>query len=441
MNKQLIVIAEHKVIQFGLKAFIESASAWRVVFAATGKEELLAKMQEDESVLSVPVVLVNNNCADGNIYSVINLLKEKNPAVKCIIYSNNSSYGDIIYAFEKGVEGFLSTDSDDNELLLAIDAVSKGKTYIQQDLMREILLISNKLSLLTPREKQIYDMICNGLDKQEICIKFKISVRTCENYFSQLYSKLGVANIAELQEAYGITKNRLRRILIAENSQPAQNISSNKLTLIQDDSYDGMGVKILYKNVPSNASVLEITLHNGEKREQVTFMENTALGKNHEYFNLGYYVYPFLAAGKEYTFDFVFKTSTRKIVERACITVVPLKGEEISIQQTNTNVIINPHSFECFIPELPKINLPQETRFCINAWDSNWSYLGEVQKNLSDSDCFGPYYLYNDITYRIPKKDLESVKTVLFQFYFAYECYEWNYYISGIMPFSAEKLP
>lgn len=440
MNKQLIVIAEHKVIQFGLKAFIESASAWRVVFAASGKEDLLAKIQEDDSVLSVPVVLVNNNCTDDNTYNIINLLKEKNPAVKCIIYSNISSYGDIIYAFEKGVEGFLSTDSDDNELLLAIDAVSKGKTYIQQDLMREILLISNKLSLLTPREKQIYDMISKGLDKQEICIKFKISVRTCENYFSQLYSKLGVANIVELQEAYGITKNRLRRILIAENSQPAQNISSNKLTLIQDDSYDGKGVKILYKNVPSNASVLEIILHNGEKREQVTFMENSAFGKNREYFNLGYYVYPFLAAGKEYTFEFVFKTSTRKIAERAYITVVPLKGEEISIQQTNTNVIINPKTLECFISEIPKINLPTETRFCINAWDSNWSYLGEVQKNLSDSACFGPYYLYNDITYRIPKKDLESVKTVLFQFYFAYECYEWNYYISGIMPFDFEKV-
>ena len=92
MNKQLIVIAEHKVIQFGLKAFIESASSWSVVLTATGKEELLAKMQEDESVLQVPVVLVNNNCADDSAYNIINLLKEKNPAIKCIIYSNNSYY-------------------------------------------------------------------------------------------------------------------------------------------------------------------------------------------------------------------------------------------------------------------------------------------------------------------------------------------------------------
>lgn len=440
MNKQLIVIAKNKVIQFGLKTFIESTSSWRVVFTATEKEELLAQMQEDETVTTASVVLINRNSSDDNTYSIINLLKEKNPDMKCIIYTGNSNYGDIIYAFEKGVEGFLSTESDDNELLLALDAVSQGKTYIQQDLMREILLISNKLSLLTPREKQIYDMICNGLDKQEICIKFKISVRTCENYFSQLYAKLGVANIVELQEAYGITKARLRRILAAKSSQQVLTIPSKKLTLIQDDSYQGKGVKILYKNIHHKATVLEITLCNGEKREQVTFMENTIAGKNHEYFNLGYYVYPFLAAGKEYTFEFVFKTSTRKILERASITVVPLKGEEILIPQTNANVNIIPQTLECTITENPKINLPEGTEFCINAWDSNWNYLGDLHKNLSDSDCFGPYNLYKDITYRIPKQDLEAVKKVLFQFYFAFECYEWNYYISGTLPFTFSNL-
>ena len=52
-------------------------------------------------------------------------------------------------------------------------------------------------------------------------------------------------------------------------------------------------------------------------------MENDTWGKNREYFDLGYYTYQFLDAGKEYTFDFVFKSKNREIVETASITVVP----------------------------------------------------------------------------------------------------------------------
>ena len=65
-------------------------------------------------------------------------------------------------------------------------------------------------------------------------------------------------------------------------------------------------------------------------------MENDTWGKNREYFDLGYYTYQFLDAGKEYTFDFVFKSKNREIVETASITVVPKKGEEVYIKKIVT---------------------------------------------------------------------------------------------------------
>jgi len=269
--------------------------------------------------------------------------------------------------------------------------------------MKKILLISNKLSYLTLREKQIYDMLCKGFDKQEICANFKISQRTCENYFAQLYSKLGVSSILELQQVYGVTKKRSINVLFEDITCSRFYISPDKLTLFQDDSYDGEGVKIIYKNVPAKASVLEITLYKGNKSEQVSFMENTPVGKNHEFFNLGFYIYPFLAAGKEYTFDFVFKSSNRKILEKESITVVASKGREIIIDQEQSNISINAESLECTFSERPEINLPKESRFCINVWDNNWKYLGDLSKNLCDFDCFEPINFYKDINYRIPK--------------------------------------
>ena len=208
MNKHLILINERKIIHYGLKAYIESASTWKVLFSAQGKDELIQKLEECEpfSESDIFIAIVDIKCGNDSGFAIINLLKNKIPGIKCIIYSELSSYGNIMYAFERGVDGFLSKASDESELIQGLDAVSQGKTYIQQDLMKEILLISNRLAHLTSREKQVYDLICDGFDKKDICSKLKVSVRTCENYFSFLYSKLLVNGVKEIQEKYGLNK-------------------------------------------------------------------------------------------------------------------------------------------------------------------------------------------------------------------------------------------
>lgn len=50
MNKNLILVDERKILQFGLKAFIESASSWKVLISAQGKDELLQKLEEYNSI-------------------------------------------------------------------------------------------------------------------------------------------------------------------------------------------------------------------------------------------------------------------------------------------------------------------------------------------------------------------------------------------------------
>ena len=153
------------------------------------KSEMIQKLKECEpfSESDIFIAIVDIKCGNDSGFAIINLLKNKIPGIKCIIYSELSSYGNIMYAFERGVDGFLSKASDESELIQGLDAVSQGKTYIQQDLMKEILLISNRLAHLTSREKQVYDLICDGFDKKDICSKLKVSVRTCENYGSIIF--------------------------------------------------------------------------------------------------------------------------------------------------------------------------------------------------------------------------------------------------------------
>lgn len=441
MNKHLILIDERKVIHYGLKAMIESASSWKVLLAAQGKDDLLQKLEEHKSFSSTDcfIVIVDIKCGKDSGFDILNILKHKIPEIKCIIYSDYSSYGNIMYAFERGVEGFLGKDSDETELLFALEAVSQGKTYIQQDLMKKILLLSNRLANLTSREKQVFDMICDGFEKKEICSRLKISIRTCENYFSILYSKLWVSNIEEIQKKYGV--NKRERFVVTDISSSASE-PLKKLTLTQDESYTGNGVKIIYTNVPKAASVLEISLRRpGKKAEQISFMEDDTWGKNREYYNLGYYVYPFLDAEKEYIFDFVYKTKNREIVETASITVVPKKGEEVYIKKVNrNNIFINPETFVCNFYDMTLPKLPENARICVNMWTSQWQYIGNMNREFSEIENIGSYNFYKEIDYSSSSVNLNSVNKVLFHFYFAYECYEWNFFVSDTFPFCAKKI-
>jgi len=211
MQKKLILVDDHRMILHGLCSYIERSSSWNVVFSASSKITLLEELQNhkedfvsekpDESVQIV--ALVDIKVGEENGYELGKIIRETIPSARCIMYSMYASYGNIMYAFENGASGFLSKDAEESELILALDAVGSGKTYLQQDLMKKVIENTNKISLLTVREKQVFDLVCDGRTKKEITQILKISTRTCENYFSILYSKLGLSGFEELVSKFG----------------------------------------------------------------------------------------------------------------------------------------------------------------------------------------------------------------------------------------------
>lgn len=207
MTKNLILIDDHVMILHGLATYIEHHSQWKVTFMASAAAEAVKKLEESKTFLlqedSINIALIDIKIGDDDGYQLCRQLKAKIPGLKCIMYSMYSTYGNIMYAKECGAEGFLSKNAGEDELIIALDAVSNGKTYIQQDLMDIILESSNYLNRLTPREKQIFDKICDGKNKKEICQRLNISQRTCENYLSLLYDKLEVKDSNELKKKYG----------------------------------------------------------------------------------------------------------------------------------------------------------------------------------------------------------------------------------------------
>lgn len=217
-----------------------------------------------------------------------------------------------------------------------------------------------------------------------------------------------------------------------------------KLTLVQDKNYDGNGVKILISNVPEKAEVLTVFLTDVNKQvKQISFMKNTKYGENHEYFNLGYFIYPFLKAGSSYTLDFIYKLTddSDDYIEKASINVVPEKGEELFIKSmTKDNLVMNPETLTGYFKEKLISNIPEDAVVRISVWDSDWTFLGSTTRSLSERNAYGPYDLYNDIDYTYAREDLNSITDVVVRFFINYECFSWQFFSSEKLSFSAEKI-
>lgn len=207
MKKNLILIDDHTMILHGLETFIEHHSTWQVLFKASSENETLENLENSARQISEnnssTIALIDIKLEDTNGYELCKLIKEKFPNIKCIMYSMYSSYGNVMTALECGADGFVSKTAKESELIAALDRVSDGEQYIQEDLRDMMRENTNFLSLISLREKQILDYICKGNNKTQICRELGISKRTCENYLSLLYDKLDVKDMNELQIQYG----------------------------------------------------------------------------------------------------------------------------------------------------------------------------------------------------------------------------------------------
>jgi DNA-binding NarL/FixJ family response regulator len=128
------------------------------------------------------------------------ILLQRNPDLKILVVS---MYGDEQYynsVIENGVKGFILKDAENEELRAAISAILNGKTYFSQELL--LKLIRNRKNseqiVLTQREKQILELICQGLSSTEIAGKLFLSERTIENHRANLLDKTGCRNSLSL---------------------------------------------------------------------------------------------------------------------------------------------------------------------------------------------------------------------------------------------------
>jgi DNA-binding NarL/FixJ family response regulator len=211
---RILIADDHSVVRAGLRALLESRSGWEVVAeAADGRDaaEKAAKLKPDVAVLDIGMPLLNGVEATRRI-------RTSSPSTEVLILTMHES-DDLVQQFvHAGARGYILKEEADRDLLAAVDAARhhKPKLLAAVDAARHHKpYFSSRISRsedlpaptddhkpsrqrLTPREREILQLLAEGKSNKDVANLLGISVNTAEAHRANIMLKLGLHSLAEL---------------------------------------------------------------------------------------------------------------------------------------------------------------------------------------------------------------------------------------------------
>ncbi len=216
---KIIVAEDHTLLREGLTSLLKGNEDINVVAEACNGEEAIKFAAQYEP----DIILMDLNMPVINGIEALKTILLSNNNIKIIAVTAHETEEYVRSTLEAGAKGYVLKDDTHKDLLQAIKAVSKGNIYLSPGIREKLVLsyiqapssieTTNKdtgsKSTLTKREKEITQLIANGLTNKEIGLSLSISLKTVEKHRANLMRKL------KLHNASAITKYAIENNLIS----------------------------------------------------------------------------------------------------------------------------------------------------------------------------------------------------------------------------------
>ena len=204
MNRpiRVLVADDHTILREGLVSLLNQSGDCQVVAqAADGMAaiELAHQTHPDVAVLDISMPKLNG-------IEVVRRLSREIETLRILVLTMHSEEEYVLHVVRAGAAGFLLKDSASNELLAAVRALAAGRGYFGTHASKVLALqvqqpramLDDPYRGLTPREREVFHLIVEGMTTKEIAKRLAISTKTAENHRSRVLEKLEVRNTAEL---------------------------------------------------------------------------------------------------------------------------------------------------------------------------------------------------------------------------------------------------
>ena len=198
MTISVFLADDHAVLRDGLRFLLESQGDITIAGVATDGREAVQRVSE----LRPDVVLMDIAMLELNGLEATLQIRQACPQVQVIILSMHASPEYIHHALEAGARGYLLKESSGGEVVEAVRAVHAGQRYLSQRISETILerfLEQPRpvypLDSLSPREREILQLVAEGKSSAEAAAILFLSPKTVETYRGRVMKKLGLSDL------------------------------------------------------------------------------------------------------------------------------------------------------------------------------------------------------------------------------------------------------
>ena len=198
---KVMLVDDHAVVRAGYKILLKNIDTIEVVAeAANGEESLQLSKDCNPDVIVMDISLPGM----GGIEAIKRIMYD-NPKAKILVFSMHEEVVFVERAFQVGAIGYMTKSTDPEMLSKAISQVAQGKKYLDDELKQKMTYEYEKsrdsdalLSDLSAREFQIFCLLAEGLNTNEISKQLNISYKTAANYSTQIKNKLNATTVADI---------------------------------------------------------------------------------------------------------------------------------------------------------------------------------------------------------------------------------------------------
>jgi len=199
---RILLCDDHLLIRASLKSLIGEFPGIEVVGeAGDGREALdhVAKLRPNVVIMDIAMPGLNG------LEATRRLVKDY-PQVHVVMLSMHADENHVLQALRAGASGYVLKGSAPRELEMAIEAVARGEIFLSPAISKHVIDVylnraegqTNSLDLLTPRQREILQLIAEGKSSKQIAQILDASVKTIESHRASLMERLDIHDVAGL---------------------------------------------------------------------------------------------------------------------------------------------------------------------------------------------------------------------------------------------------
>ena len=200
---RVYLVDDQAMIRAGFKSLLSRDPRFQVVGDNGDPRAAL----EAIGALEPDVVVLDISMPGLSGLDALERLKVAHPDIKAVMLTHHEGESFVAQALAAGASGYLSKDSEQSELVLAIEAVHRGSTYISPKVAGHLLehgdvapgdRLTTNVQSLTPREREVFQLLALGKSNKEVATALRVTLGTAKKHRENVQRKLDCHSTAEM---------------------------------------------------------------------------------------------------------------------------------------------------------------------------------------------------------------------------------------------------